>query len=71
MAKVFFYTTCTATYESSMEIPKEIQNDNQAVLEYIHKHLDNGDVRNLQWVGDLDPEDAVTIDDIIEIETEE
>ena len=54
-----------------MEIPKEIQNDNQAVLEYIHKHLDNGDVRNLQWVGDLDPEDAVTIDDIIEIETEE
>lgn len=41
MAKVKFKVACTAVYDSELEIPKEIVDDNDAILEYIHEHLND------------------------------
>lgn len=41
MARVEFFVTCIATYESELAIPNDIANDKNAVLEYIHEHLEN------------------------------
>lgn len=68
MAKVKFNVACTAVYRSELEIPKEIENDEKAILEYIHSHLDECKVEELEWLNDLDPEDAVTMEDIRYVE---
>lgn len=68
MAKVKFSVACTAIYQSELEIPNEIKNDNEAILEYIHSHLDECSVDELEWLNDLEPEDAVTIEDIRYVE---
>ena len=64
MAKVKFSVACTAIYQSELDIPNEIKNDDEAILEYIHSHLDECVVDELEWLNDLDPEDAVTMEDI-------
>nr|DAJ69614.1 MAG TPA: hypothetical protein [Caudoviricetes sp.] len=64
MARVEFFVTCIATYESELAIPNDIANDKNAVLEYIHEHLENACIADLQWSNDLEPDEAVTLDDI-------
>ena len=64
MAKVKFSVTCTAVYQSELDVPDEIKNDKEAVLEYIHEHLEECPVEDLEYLDDLDPEDAVTAEDI-------
>ena len=64
MAKVKFSVACTAIYQSELDIPNEIKNDDEAILEYIRSHLDECVVDELEWLNDLDPEDAVTMEDI-------
>ena len=68
MVKVKFTVACTAVYQSELEIPKEIENDKKAILEYIHSHLDECNVEKLEWLNDLEPEDAVTMEDIRYVE---
>lgn len=68
MARVKFFVTCIATYESELTIPKDIVNDKNAVLEYIHENLENACIADLQWSNDLEPDEAVTLDDIKYIE---
>lgn len=68
MAKVKFKVGCIAVYDTELEIPNEIANDEKAVLDYIHVHLDECNVQNLEWLNDLDPGDAVTAEDIRYIE---
>lgn len=68
MAKVHFTVTCTATYDSELAIPKDIANDKNAVLKYIHENLENACIADLQWSNDLEPDEAVTLDDIRYIE---
>lgn len=68
MAKVKFNVTCTAVYQSELEIPNEIKDDNQAILDYIHSHLDECSVDDLEWLNDFYPEDAVTMEDIKYVE---
>ena len=68
MSKVKFSVACTAVYQSELEIPNEIKNDYKAILEYIHSHLDECVVDELVWLNDLDPEDAVTMEDIKYVE---
>ena len=69
MSKVKFSVACTAVYQSELEIPDEIKDNKEKILEYIHDHLDEAKVDELEWLNDLDPDDAVTIDDIKYIET--
>jgi len=68
MSKVKFSVACTAVYQSELEIPNEIKNDYKAILEYIHSHLNECNVDELVWLNDLDPEDAVTMEDIKYVE---
>nr|DAW00188.1 MAG TPA: hypothetical protein [Caudoviricetes sp.] len=68
MARVKFFVTCIATYESELPIPKDIANDKNAVLAYIHENLDNACIADLQWSNDLELDEAVTLDDIKYIE---
>ena len=68
MAKVKFKVSCIAVYDSELEIPDNIANDEKAVLDYIHTHLDECNVQDLEWLNDLDPDDAVTAEDIRYIE---
>nr|DAE65029.1 MAG TPA: hypothetical protein [Bacteriophage sp.]DAF25699.1 MAG TPA: hypothetical protein [Caudoviricetes sp.]DAQ69205.1 MAG TPA: hypothetical protein [Caudoviricetes sp.] len=70
MAKVHFTVTCIATYESELPIPKDIANDKNAVLAYIHENLENACIADLQWSNDLDPDEAVILDDIKNIDME-
>ena len=68
MSKVKFKVACVAIYDSELEIPNEISNDKKAILEYIHNHLDECNVRDLEWLNDLDPDEAVTMEDIRYVE---
>lgn len=68
MAKVKFKVACTAVYNSELEVPNKIVNDEKAVLEYIQTHLDECNVQDLEWLNDLDAEEAVTAEDIRYIE---
>ena len=68
MAKVKFKVACIAVYDSELEIPDNIANDEKAVLDYIHTHLDECNVQDLEWLNDLDPDEAVTAEDIRYIE---
>ena len=70
MAKVHFTVTCTATYDSELAIPKDIANDKNAVLKYIHENLENACIDDLRWLNDLEPDEAVTLDDIEYIDME-
>ena len=66
MRTAYFNVTCTATYHSKMEIPDTVLKGEE--LEYIRKHLDECVIYDLEWLADLDPDDAVTADDIKSIE---
>lgn len=68
MAKVKFKVACIAVYNSELEIPKEIADDKDAILKYIHEHLDDCNVEDLEWLNDLDYEEAVTQNDIRYVE---
>lgn len=70
MAKVKFKVACIAVYNSELEIPKEIADDKDAILKYIHEHLDDCNVEDLEWLNDLDYEEAVTQNDIRYVETD-
>lgn len=70
MAKVKFKVTCICVYDSELEIPKEIADDKDAILKYIHEHLDDCNVEDLEWLNDLNPEEAVTQNDIRYVETD-
>ena len=64
MAKVKFKVACIAVYDSELEIPKEIADNKDEILEYIHEHLNDCNVEDLEWINDLDPDEAVTQEDI-------
>lgn len=70
MAKVKFKAACIAVYDSELEIPKEIANDKNAILEYIHEHLNDCNVEDLEWLSDLEPDKAVTQEDIRYVEAD-
>lgn len=71
MAKVEFSVACNAVYQSKLDIPDEIKDDEDKVLKYIRDNLDNCNVDELEWLSDLDPEDAVTIEYIKDISSGE
>lgn len=70
MANVKFNVTCTASYEGELEVPNYIEpDDTETILEYIRDNL--GDVNiisKLEWLNDLDPDEAVIEDDLISID---
>lgn len=68
MAKVKFKVACTAIYDSELEIPNNIASDKNAILNYIHENLDKCEIQDLEWLNDLDPDEAVTAEDIRYIE---
>lgn len=64
MKKVKFNVMCRAVYQTELAIPEEIANNKDAILVYIRDHLDEVPTTELEWVGDFEPYDAVTRDDI-------
>lgn len=70
MTKVKFLVGCMAVYTSELEIPDTIAANENAVIDYIRDHLSDCTVDNLEWMEDLEPESAVTEDDILLIETD-
>ena len=43
---------------------RKLQMIKKTILEYIHKHLDDCNIENLEWLRDLEPDKAVTMADI-------
>lgn len=66
-----FTVACTAVYTSELEIPEEIKNNRELIIEYIRDNLDKANVNELTWLNDFDPEDAVTDEDILYIYNED
>lgn len=64
MVKINFTVGCIASYNSSMEVPKEIVEDKAAVLEYLRKNIELAPVGELDWVNDLEPDEAITEYDV-------
>jgi len=64
MKIVNFNVGCYAIYNSELGIPDDIAEDKEKVLNYIRDHLGDCSVSDIEWVGDLDPFEAVTKDDI-------
>lgn len=66
MRKVKFNVCCMAMYQGELEVSDNLTKED--ILEEIHNNLENVPVKHLEWVNDLSPEDAVTINDIYSIE---
>lgn len=65
MRKAIFNVSCVATYQSSLEIPKGVKEEE--IIDYIQEHLDEAGIETeLNWLNDLDM-DAVIKDDLIEV----
>lgn len=62
-----FYVTCTAQYESELQIPSELTDD-EDILEYIRDNLQYCNVSDLEWISDWEPDVAVEEVDIINVE---
>lgn len=69
MRTVNFTVACNAYYDSKLQIPDSVPDDK--VLDYIRDHLDECPVCELTFVSDLEPEAAVTEDDIVMVYDEE
>lgn len=68
MRRVYFSYSCMAVAQGSLELPDEVKDGEE--LDYIRGHLDEAPSNDLEWIGDLDPEEAVEQDDIKYIEGE-
>ena len=66
MRKVKFNVCCMAMYQGELEVTDNLTKED--ILEEIHNNLENVPAEHLEWVNDLSPEDAVTINDIYSIE---
>lgn len=66
MRKVKFNVCCIAMHQGELEVADNLTKED--ILEEIHNNLENVPVEHLEWVNDLSPEDAVTINDIYSIE---
>lgn len=64
MKNVKFKVSCVAIYTSELPIPDEIADNKKSILEYIHNHLSECNIENLEWINDLDSDDVVTQEDI-------
>lgn len=67
MKKVKFTVACMAMYNAELEVEDNLTN--KEVLDEIHKKLKTVPVSELTWLEDLEPETAVTMEDIRSIET--
>lgn len=64
MKNVKFKVSYVAIYTSELPIPDEIADNKKSILEYIHNHLSECNIENLEWINDLDFDDVVTQEDI-------
>ena len=64
-----FTVACNAYYNSELQIPDTVP-DNK-VLDYIREHLSECTIYDLTFVSDLEPETAVTENDIVMVYDEE
>lgn len=66
MKKVKFSVSCMAIYQGELKVDDNLTEEE--ILEEIHNRLDEVPVDDLEWLNDLNPEDAVAMDDIYSIE---
>lgn len=59
-----FTVACTAVYHSSIKVPGSLKGNHEEILKYVQSHLDEAPVNDLEWISDLEPEDAVMMEDI-------
>lgn len=66
MRTAVFSVACMAYYKSELDIPDSIPEGKE--INYIRAHLDECSTgEGLEWLSDLEPEEAVTEDDILSI----
>ena len=66
MRTAIFSVACMAYYKSELDIPDSVPKGKE--LEYRRQHLDECSTgEGLEWLSDLEPEEAVTKDDILNI----
>lgn len=61
--KIKFSVQCMALYKGEIALPEEVQTKEDA-LAYVRAHLDDVPVADLEWLSDIEPEQAVTEEDI-------
>ena len=62
MREVSFVYSCMAMAHATLELPDDVKDGEE--LAYIREHLGEVEAKDLEWIGDIDPENAVTEDDI-------
>lgn len=66
MRTAVFSVACMAYYKSKLDIPDSVPVGKE--IDYIREHLDECSTgEGLEWLNDLNPEDAVTEDDIFDV----
>ena len=64
--KVKFSVGCMAVYRGELDVRSGLSVEE--IVEEIRSKLDEIPVADLEWIGDLAPEDAVTEEDVYGIE---
>ena len=68
MQEVEFNVNCVAAYKAKLKLPDDLDTSIRGnVLAYIHDHLGQIDITNLEYKHDLEDINAVTEEDIISI----
>ena len=62
MKKVNFSITCMAMYNAELDVEDSF--NEEEILNMIHEKLNTFPAKELIWLEDLEPEEAVTMDDI-------
>ena len=63
--KAKFTVECLALYHATLEVPENLEEGSENLLAYIREHLGDAKmVEDPEWLKDLEPEKAVTIEDL-------
>lgn len=62
---VTFSVMCNAVYQSELELPDDVKDED--VLDFIQNNLHRAPVSDLEYLDDIEPQAAVTEEDIKEI----
>lgn len=62
--EVKFTVMCNAIYRGSLTIPDNIPKTKEDYLKYIQDNLGEVSVQDLEWLEDISPENAVTMEDV-------
>lgn len=68
MANVKLSVMCNAIYHTHYEVPDEVTKDKGELVKYLREHIEELNIEDIEYLGETDPEAAITEDDIIYVD---